>query len=108
MSDNIIVNDATKSHEKLEKAFIETGLDICVNRVGSLLSVFFTNEKVTDYKTAMTSDTVKFSKYFGYMLENGIYAAPSQFEAMFLSAAHSDEDIERTVEVIKGIVNLKL
>ena len=56
----------------------------------------------------MTSDTVKFSKYFGYMLENGIYAAPSQFEAMFLSAAHSDEDIERTVEVIKGIVNLKL
>ncbi|MCQ4726517.1 glutamate-1-semialdehyde 2,1-aminomutase [Anaerotignum faecicola] len=94
--------------EKLEKAFIETGLDICVNRVGSLLSVFFTNEKVTDYKTAMTSDTVKFSKYFGYMLENGIYAAPSQFEAMFLSAAHSDEDIERTVEVIKGIVNLKL
>ena len=65
------------------------------------MSVFFTEKKVTDYKTAVSSDTTKYAKYFAYMLENGIYIAPSQFEAMFISAAHTDEDIERTCEIIK-------
>lgn len=68
----------------------------CVNQIGSLLSVFFTEEEVTDYESAVKADTKKYADYFGYMLERGIYLAPSQFEAMFLSNAHSSEDIDRT------------
>ena len=83
----------------LEQAFKEKGLQ--VNRVGSLLSAFFTDVPVTDYETAKTSDTEAFEKYFSYMLENGIYVAPSQFEAMFISATHTDMDIERTAQVIR-------
>ncbi|MBD5465487.1 MAG: glutamate-1-semialdehyde 2,1-aminomutase [Lachnospiraceae bacterium] len=74
---------------------------VCVNRAGSLLSVFFTKEQVTDFQSADSSDREKYAMYFHYLLEHGIYTAPSQFEAMFLSMAHSDEDIERTIEVIK-------
>ena len=88
-----------KKTSVLEKAFKEKGLQ--VNRVGSLLSAFFTDVPVTDYETAKTSDTEKFARYFSYMLENGIYVAPSQFEAMFVSATHSDMDIERTAAVIR-------
>ncbi|MGN1442716.1 MAG: glutamate-1-semialdehyde 2,1-aminomutase [Acutalibacteraceae bacterium] len=83
----------------LEQAFKEKGLQ--VNRVGSLLSAFFTDVPVTDYETAKTSDTEAFARYFSYMLENGIYVAPSQFEAMFVSATHTDADIERTAQVIR-------
>ena len=83
----------------LEQAFKEKGLQ--VNRVGSLLSAFFTDVPVTDYETAKMSDTEAFAKYFSYMLENGIYVAPSQFEAMFISATHTDMDIERTAQVIR-------
>ena len=83
----------------LEQAFKEKGLQ--VNRVGSLLSAFFTDVPVTDYETAKTSDTEAFAKYFSYILENGIYVAPSQFEAMFISATHTDMDIERTAQVIR-------
>ena len=82
----------------LEKAFVESGFN--VNRAGSLLTVFFTSQAVTDYDTAKTSDTKEFAKFWSYMLENGIYTAPSQFEAMFLSSAHSDEDIAYTCQII--------
>ena len=88
-----------KKTSVLEQAFKEKGLQ--VNRVGSLLSAFFTDVPVTDYETAKTSDTEAFAKYFSYMLENGIYVAPSQFEAMFISATHTDMDIERTAQVIR-------
>ncbi len=79
------------------------GDQVQVNRVGSLMSVFFTGERVRDYVTAATSDTSKYARYFGYLLEHGIYTAPSQFEAMFVSAAHKAEDIERTCDVIRTI-----
>lgn len=85
----------------LEKAYLDKGLQ--VNREGSLLSVFFTNEKVVDEKSAKTSDTKAFAAYFKKMFEAGIYVAPSQFEAMFLSMAHSDEDIEQTIKVIEKL-----
>lgn len=71
-----------------------------VNQIGSLMSVFFTNEEVTDYESAVKADTKQYADYFSYMLEKGIYLAPSQFEAMFLSAAHSHEDIEKTCEAV--------
>ncbi len=76
------------------------GINIHVNQVGSLLSAFFTEENVRDYASALTSDTKAYAKYFGEMLEDGIYVAPSQFEAMFVSGAHSDEDIQRTIDIL--------
>ncbi len=75
---------------------------VCVNHIGSLMSVFFTSEKVVDFETAKTSDTDKYAAYFGYLLDSGIYQAPSQYEAMFISYAHSNEDIEKTSEIIRG------
>ena len=75
---------------------------VCVNQIGSLMSVFFTGDAVTDYASATSSDVEKYAAYFGYMLEHGVYLAPSQFEAMFVSAAHTAEDIARTCEVIRG------
>ena len=86
---------------KIEEALKGTGCQ--VNRVGSLISAFFTTEKVTDFAMAQTSDTDAFAEYFGKMLEKGIYLAPSQFEAMFVSAVHSDEDIAKTIDAIKTI-----
>lgn len=69
---------------------------VCVNQIASLLSIFFTDRAVTDYESAITSHTGKYAEYFNYLLDAGIYVAPSQFEAMFLSDAHSEEDISYT------------
>lgn len=86
---------------RLERAYADKGYT--VNRVGSLLSCFFTSTRVTDFASAQEADTQAFAEYFKEMINHGIYIAPSQFEAMFVSAAHSDEDIERTVDVIKAL-----
>ena len=74
---------------------------VSVNQIGSLMSIFFTPDAVEDYDSAVKSDTKKYAEYFGHMLDNGIYIAPSQFEAMFVSDAHTNEDINRTIEVIE-------
>ena len=71
-----------------------------VNQIGSLLCAFHTDTPVVDYDTATASDTSAYAEYFGYMLDNGIYTAPAQFEAMFVSAAHTQEDIEQTCRII--------
>lgn len=93
-----------KKAERLADAFRRraerTGEKIWVNQIGSLLSAFFTAGPVRDYDSAVTSDTKAYAEYFGRMLEQGVYVAPSQFEAMFVSAAHTDEDIEETCRVI--------
>ena len=86
---------------QLENAMQESGMN--VNRVGSIMTVFFTNEKVKDYDTAETADTARFAEYFRHMQDNGIYTAPSQFEAMFVSFAHTDEDIDKTINAIKSL-----
>ena len=90
--------------KKLAKAYKvraeKQGIAIHVNQIGSLMSAFCTGENVKDYAGATSSDTKAYADYFNYMLENGIYVAPSQFEAMFISAAHSDEDIQRTIDVL--------
>lgn len=78
------------------------GDKVCVNQIGSLMSIFFTSEEVVDYNSAMTSDTKEYARFFNYLLEHGIYTAPAQFEAMFISDAHTKEDIERTGEIIRG------
>jgi glutamate-1-semialdehyde 2,1-aminomutase len=70
---------------------------ITVNRVGSMFTFFFTSDPVTDYDSAKRSDTARFGRFFRAMLDRGIYLAPSQFEAAFLSAAHTPEDIRKTI-----------
>lgn len=85
----------------LEAAVKESAEEnVCVNRIGSLMSVFFTKEEVSDYEAAASSDTKRYAGYFAWLLEHGIYTAPSQFEAMFVSDAHTKEDIDKTCQVI--------
>jgi glutamate-1-semialdehyde 2,1-aminomutase len=72
---------------------------IRVNRVGSMFTFFFTPGPVTDWESAKKADTGRFREFFHWMLDRGIYMAPSQFEAGFLSAAHSEKDVARTVEI---------
>jgi len=70
---------------------------VTVNRVGSMFTFFFTAGPVTDWESAKRSDTARFKQFFHWMLDRGIYLAPSQFEAGFLSAAHSEADVAGTV-----------
>ena len=70
---------------------------VTVNRVGSMFTFFFTDRAVANWDTAKTSDTTQFGAFFRNMLQRGVYLAPSQFEAAFLSAAHTEEDIDRTI-----------
>jgi glutamate-1-semialdehyde 2,1-aminomutase len=74
---------------------------VTVNRIGSMMTWFFTGADVTDYDTAKLSDTIRFGKFFHAMLERGIYLPPSQFEALFVSTAHTEADIERTVDAAR-------
>ena len=78
-----------------------------MNHVSSLGSLFFTEQEVVDYTSAKSADTKAFSEYFKGMLAQGIHLAPSQFEAMFVSAAHTDKDIEKTCEQIRKFANQK-
>lgn len=73
-----------------------------VNGVGSLSCLYFSGEPVTDYQSAKQSDVKEFGEYFRYLLDHGIYVAPSQFEAIFLSSAHTKEDIDRTLSVMEA------
>jgi glutamate-1-semialdehyde 2,1-aminomutase len=82
----------------LRRAAEETEVPVRINRAGSLLTMFFTNEAVVDFETAKRSDTERYAAYFRGMLDRGVFLAPSQFEAMFISAAHSDDDILATME----------
>ena len=87
---------------KLEEAYKKKG--ITVNRVGSLLSPFFTEGKVESYADVLECDTEKFAKYFRGMVAEGIYVAPSQFEAMFISDAHTEADLEKTLSAIDKVL----
>lgn len=84
----------------LQEAAIEAGVGgkVCFNRVGSILSCFFDPGPVENYQSVTRCNTDAFAVFFQEMLENGIYLAPSQFEAMFVSQSHSDQDIEQTVQ----------
>lgn len=85
----------------IEKNIRETGIKATINRVGSMITLFFTDEKVFDYNSAKKSDTNLFADYFKEMLYQGIYLPPSQFEAFFISNAHTLEDIEKNTEANK-------
>ncbi len=93
--------------EGLRQNARDLGVDTFFTRVGSLSCMFFTPQEVTDYQSAKKANTDLYAQYFKAMLEQGIYLAPSQFEACFVSTAHSDEDIEQTIkanrEALKAI-----
>ncbi len=72
-----------------------------MNHVGSLGCLYFTDQTVVDYESAKTSDTKAFADYCNYMIDHGIYLAPAQFEAMFLSLAHTDEMLEKVLKCMK-------
>ncbi len=74
---------------------------ITVNRAGSMITFFFTAQPVTDYESAKRSDTGRFAEFHRWLLERGVYWPPSQFEAAFVSAAHTEEDIAQTAEVVR-------
>ncbi len=97
-----IYSELDRKGERLQKTYEECG--IAVNRVGSLLTPFFGVSSVRSYADVSKCDKEKFARYFSAMLKEGIYVAPSQFEAMFVSAAHSEEDISRTCDAIRRSV----
>ena len=82
----------------LMDAVAKSGVAARVNRVGSMLTLFFTDKPVTDFASAKTCDTQRFNRFFHSMLEQGIYLPPSQFEAAFISTSHTEADIDRTID----------
>lgn len=89
-------------YAEIDNILKETNANCTINHVGSLGCVFFTENPVDNYASAKTSDTAEFARYCKYMMGHGIYLAPSQFEAMFLSAAHTKPELEQTLEIIKA------
>lgn len=86
---------------EVKKIVEQSSVRAVTNSCGSLGCVFFTDRDVVNYETAKTSDTKMYADYFRYMLNHGIYLAPAQFEAMFLSAAHTEEELEGVLDVMK-------
>src|ERR1700730_15663343 len=87
--------------EGVATAAKEAGVTLCHNRVGSMFTWFFTPGPVTDWESASKADTEAFGRFFRSMLDNGVYLPPSQFEAAFLSAAHTQEEIQQTINAAK-------
>jgi glutamate-1-semialdehyde 2,1-aminomutase len=79
------------------------GIPLTVNRAGSMVGFFFTNEPVTNFETANKSDLELFTRYFQGMVQEGIYLPPSQFEGLFLSVKHTEEDIEKTIKAAEKV-----
>jgi len=88
---------AARLIEGLRSALDDSGVVGQITSVGSLLTLFFTRQPVRDYEGAKKSDTQRFAAFFGEMLDRGVFLPPSQFEALFVSAAHTEDDIARTV-----------
>jgi len=86
----------------LAAAAAEAKVPVTINRVGSMVTLFFTAGPVTDYASAKTSDTAKFGAFFRKMRERGVFLPPAQYEAMFVSLAHSDEDVDAVIAAAKA------
>jgi glutamate-1-semialdehyde 2,1-aminomutase len=100
-----IYDELEKKSLYLERGFRQNlesiGKIYAMNRVGSMMCMFFTEEDVTDFAGAVNSDTGLYGKYYREMLQQGVYLAPAQFEALFVSTAHSTEDLDKTIEAQK-------
>ena len=91
---------------KIEKLVNDKGFKYPINYVGSLGCIFFSENHVQNYDDAKKSDTKMYAQYFHSLLGKGVYMAPSQFESMFISAAHSKDEIDRTLLNIEVIFDL--
>jgi glutamate-1-semialdehyde 2,1-aminomutase len=94
----ILEQRSVQFEEGIRNNLNKLGFGYTFNRVGTMWTLFFTSKPVTDYDSAKTSDTAKFSTYFNAMLEQGIYLPPSQFEAAFISTAHTERLIKKTIK----------
>ncbi len=102
--------DYDKMNEKVdrlvagyEEAAEKNGIDLQINRAGSMVGFFFTDQPVTNFETAQTSNLDMFASYYRGMIEEGIFLPPSQFEGLFMSTAHTDADIDRTIEAVHNV-----
>ena len=86
--------------EGIKEIIKKLGISACVNSVESMFTIFFTEPNPVDYRTVLKSDTKKYSKFFENLLRAGIMFPPSQFEAVFLSLAHTERDVDRTLDVV--------
>jgi glutamate-1-semialdehyde 2,1-aminomutase len=91
---------AARLADGIEKLAHRRELPARLNRVGSLMTLFFTAEPVYDYATARKADAQRYARFFHALLDRGVYLPPSQYEAMFVSAAHTDADVETTLAMI--------
>jgi glutamate-1-semialdehyde 2,1-aminomutase len=91
-------------HKGFNEICEEIGKSYTVNRIGSMISLFFTEEKVIDMTSAKACDTSLFGRYFRGMLEHQVYLAPSQFEALFISAALSDSDVDHILSSARDVL----
>ena len=90
-----------KAEASIKGLLEKHGVKATLNRVGSVMCLFFTHKPVNSYQDALTSNTDLYAAYFWKMLENGVYLAPSQFEAAFISCVHGDQELEETVRAIE-------
>ena len=98
--------DLTKKTSALVKGLKDkakvAGVDIQIPQAGSMFGIFFSSHEVTNYDDACAANQEKFKRWFAAMLEKNIYLAPSQFETLFMSSAHSDKDIARTIDAAES------
>lgn len=94
------VDKLVKGYEEASKKY---NIPLQINRVGSMVGVFFTDQNVINFETAQSSDLDRFAKYYRGMIEEGVFLPPSQFEGLFLSTAHTDEHIEKTIQAVHNV-----
>jgi glutamate-1-semialdehyde 2,1-aminomutase len=94
-------NMASKLEDGIIKAAKDATVSVTINRVGSIMSCYFTDRPVINFEDVKSTNIKQFKKYFAAMLNHGIYLAPSAFEAMFVSLAHTEKDIEKTIDAAK-------
>ncbi len=95
---NVLEDKAAYLQKGFEENLKKLKKNYALNRIGSMMCMFFTEEKVTDFKSAVKSDTNAYGKYFHEMLKRGVYLAPAQFEALFVSTAHTITDLDHTIK----------
>ena len=99
LRDPAVYDELERKGARLEAGLSELGH---VRRVGAMLTMFMTDRRVRNFEDAQTCDTERYGALFRHLLQSGIYVAPSQFEAMFVSLAHSDDDIDRTIATVRA------
>lgn len=99
------LDEATKTLcEGIQKALLECNIEHAINRIGSMFTVFFNPEPVTDYISATQCNTKMYARFHSAMLKEGIYLPPSQFEACFLSTQHKQRDIDKTIKAVRSAI----